>query len=253
MFESVRAICFDLDDTLCGYWDASKAAMRTAFEALGPEGVSVDELVRAWAIAFRRFSPSVKGAEWYSTYLKQGEPTRTELMRLALLEAGFDDVERAKRLSEMYAHERDANLRLFPDALAVLTDLYERYPLGLITNGPADIQRQEIETLGIGHFFELTLIEGEMGEGKPEPAVFERAEEHFGLRPDEMLIIGNSYGHDIEPALKAGWHGVWVRRESDVAPSANGSGQTHEQKPEGSPEPDAEIGELSELLGLLER
>ncbi len=251
MFESVKAVCFDLDDTLCGYWDASKAAMRTAFESHAPQGISVDEMVRAWAAAFRKFSPSIKRSHWYPTYLKQGEPTRTELMRLALLEVGFDDEDRANRLSEIYARERDKNLKLFPDAIPVLEEFKSRFPLGLITNGPADIQRQEIETLGIGHYFELILIEGEMGEGKPEPAVFLRAEKHFGLQPHEILFVGNSYAHDIEPAIRAGWRAIWIRRPSDVSPSSSGSGQGAEQRPPESPEPDAEIGELSELLGLL--
>lgn len=250
--DEIKAICFDLDDTLCGYWDASKSAMRTAFDAIGPEGVSVDEMVQAWAKAFRTFSPTVKGPKWYPTYLKQGEPTRTELMRLALLEVGFNDADRAKRLGDLYSQERDRNLKLFPDALPVLDELKTRYPLGLITNGPADVQRQEIETLKIGRYFGLILIEGEMGEGKPERAVFHRAERYFDVLPDNILFVGNSYAHDIQPALEAGWHAVWIRRDSDIPPSSDGKGHAHELRPEGSPEPDAEISELSELLGLLQ-
>ena len=248
-FKVVEAVYFDLDDTLCGYWGASKAGLREAFGRFGPPGVGADEMIDAWARVFRKFSPTIKDSEWYEDYLKTGEPTRVEQMRRTLAEVGVEDAERAGKLSRAYLEARDSNLKLFPDARRVLDELKPRYPLGLITNGPADVQRQEIETLGIEPYFGQILIEGEMGEGKPLPAVFQRAERHLGKRPDQMLFVGNSYGHDIRPAIAAGWRTVWVRRMSDVPPSSPNVGPA--PIPEGAPHPDAVIGELSEVRGLL--
>ncbi|HRI44302.1 MAG TPA: HAD family hydrolase [Fimbriimonadaceae bacterium] len=247
-FDRVRAVFFDLDDTLCGYWQASREALHEAFTQHAPESHTAEEMVRAWARAFRKFSPSLKKSDWYATYLQRGEPTRTEQMRQTLAEVGHEDESRAQRLSETYARERDARLRLFPEAPGVLEALHGAYPLGLITNGPADIQRQEIETLGIGPLFDHILIEGEMGEGKPLPSVFRRAESMVGLPPAELLFVGNSYGHDILPAIEAGWSTAWIRRATDVPPSTDGSAQTPEDRPSGSPPPTLEIGSLIELL-----
>ncbi len=248
-FRHVEAIYFDLDDTLCGYWDASKAALREAFEQHGPPGIPVSTMFGFWAETFRRFSPTVKDSHWYPTYLKTGEPTRIEQMRLALAEAGVDDPTRAKALSDAYAHARDRNLELFPDALDTLEWAFRRYPLGLITNGPADVQRQEVVTLGIERFFRHILIEGELGEGKPSPAVFLRAEQLVDKRPEQILFVGNSYKHDIVPAIEAGWRTAWIRRASDVPPSANGN--EPEERPEDGAEPDVEIQALGELPSLL--
>lgn len=64
-------------------------------------------------------------------------------------------------------------------------------------------------------------------------------------------MVGNSYSHDIRAALEFGWHAIWIRRPSDVPPSAAGETLEPEAFPAGAPEPDAVIGELSELLGLL--
>lgn len=243
----VRAIYFDLDDTLCGYWDASKTGLRQAFAEHGPEGFTPEEMVVHWATAFRSFAPNLKQTGWYETYLKTAEPTRTEQMRRTLEEAGLIDEERATLLSEAYMRSRDANLRLFSDAIETLDRLGAKYPLGLITNGPADLQRQEIATLGIEHYFQNIFIEGEMGEGKPKRAVFERAERAVGCEPHELLMVGNSFAHDITPALEYGWHAIWVRRASDVPPSAT----TPEDMPEGAAPPDAVIQHLTELLSLL--
>jgi putative hydrolase of the HAD superfamily len=250
-FSSVKAIYFDLDDTLCGYWDASKAGLRRAFELEGPKGYTVEECVKAWATAFREFAPTLKHTGWYEGYLKEAEPTRTEQMRRMLLKFGIVDEGLAQRLSERYMTERDQALKLFEDAWEVVTTLRKRFPLGLITNGPADLQRMEVATLGLEPFFDPILIEGEMGEGKPKPAVFQRAADLMRCTPDQLLMVGNSYHHDVLPALEAGWKAIWIRRPSDVPPSSEHVDPKPEERPEHLPEPDAVINDLRSLLPLL--
>ncbi len=251
MFAELRAVFFDLDDTLCGYWDASKAGLRQAFVDHGPSGYTVDELVEHWATAFREFSPTLKKTGWYETYLKMGEPTRTEQMRLTLARIGQENPELAASLSEAYGRHRDGNLALFPDAIEILEWLKPKVKMGLITNGPADIQRQEIATLGIEKYFPHIYIEGEMGRGKPHMEVFRRVEAEVGVSGKEMLFVGNSYAHDVRAALEAGWHAIWIRRPSDVPPSANGVTAKPEERPVDGPEPDAIITNLSQLRELI--
>jgi putative hydrolase of the HAD superfamily len=246
----IKAVYFDLDDTLCGYWNASKAGLRRAFGEHAPEGVTVEEMVIHWAEAYREFAPQVKTERWYEPYLASGEPTRTEQMHMALRRAGHDDRTRAEALSQAYMLYRDAELQLFDDALDILNALRGRFELGLITNGPADIQRMEIATLGIGHFFDHVFIEGEMKEGKPKPGVFARANEAARSRPEETVMVGNSFGHDIAPAIAAGWYGFWIRRDSDVPPSAHPNAKP-EDRPADSVPPTATIHSLSELLPWL--
>ncbi|HRK22575.1 MAG TPA: HAD family hydrolase [Fimbriimonadaceae bacterium] len=248
-FRSVRAVFFDLDDTLCAYWEAAGIGLRTAFELCRPYGKTPEEMIGHWGVAFRRFCPSIKGSDWYAEYLKSGEPTRNELMRLTLLEAGIQNETLSSKLGDLYAQARDENLRLFPDAVETLQKLKERFPLGLMTNGPADIQRQEVQTLGLDRIVDHVFIEGEMGEGKPLPAVFRRAESAVGLPPNELLFVGNSYGHDILPAIEAGWRTIWIRRPSDVAPSAGDA--KPEEKPDGKPDPDAVVSNLIAVRELV--
>ncbi len=247
----VKSVIFDLDDTLCGYWDASKAGLRKTFELHRPEGKSVEEMILAWANVFRKFAPTLKKTGWYETYLAEGEPTRTEQMRLTLESLGISDLSLAELLSRSYMEERDRNLNLFDDAIEVLDWLHSRVPLGLMTNGPADIQRQEIATLGIGHYFGIVLIEGEVKIGKPHEEPFKRALEFAQAKPEEMVMVGNSYGHDIRPAIMYGWQSAWIRRPSDVPPSSPGHVPKPEERPADGPEPTFEIRELRELKSLL--
>jgi len=253
---SIKGIYLDLDDTLCAYWDASKQALRETFESLGPAGFTPEEMVGAWARAFREFSPSLKKTGWYETYLKFGEPTRTEQMRRALAELGIDNAQLAREMGDAYGAARNRNLKLFPEAIEFLDLAKERgYKLGLITNGPADIQRQEIATLRIEPYFDAILIEGKMGEGKPKPGVFWRAEGEFGLAGDQILFVGNSYAHDIAPAIEAGWRTAWIRRPSDVPPSApqDSGPKSFDDRPEGAPQPDFTTDNLLAVLEWLDR
>jgi putative hydrolase of the HAD superfamily len=65
-----------------------------------------------------------------------------------------------------------------------------------------------------------------------------------------MLFVGNSYGHDVRPAIEVGWKTVWVRRPSDVPPSA-GKAATPEEPPKDAPAPNAIVSDLATLKELL--
>lgn len=249
-WQGVRAVVFDLDDTLCAYWDACKSALHETFTRFPVEDQTPKRMMQHWAASFQVFGRDLKAGGWYDTYLKTGEPTRTEQMRLTLERVGIEDLALAKQLSATYAELRNQDLRLFDDALEVLDDLKAKYPLGMITNGPADIQRQEVNTLKLAPYFQSILIEGEQGLGKPHEEVFRRSEKELGASAEGMVMVGNSYNHDIKASMAAGWRAIWIRRPSDVPPSAGEDGKP-EEKPAGDPDPHAIIHGLSELKTLL--
>ena len=249
-FANVKAVYFDLDDTLCGYWLASRAGLRATFEKHPVAGKTTEEMIQAWGNTFREYSPELKEkTKLYHEYLTSGTITRTHQMQLTLLSLGIDDMELTKDLSESYMFERDRNLKLFPESVSVLTALHRDYPLGLITNGPADIQNQEVDTLKIRPFFKNIFIEGELRIGKPHQVVFDQAASAVNLPADQLLMVGNSYGHDIEPAIEYGWVTAWVRRDTDVAISSRTG--LPEAIDESRPKPDIIISDLSDLLPLL--
>jgi putative hydrolase of the HAD superfamily len=250
--EPVRAVAFDLDDTLCAYWDAAKAGLAETFVALSPTSIAPAKMLRAWAVAFQGFCPKLRELGYYERYLESGAITRNELMRRALLELGIDDPHQAAILGDAYAARRRARLKLFPEIPSMLAALHGRLPLALITNGPADVQREEIQDLGLSHTFDLILIEGEQKLGKPHPDVLAKAERHFKAKPHEMLFVGNSYHHDIAPAIRAGWQTVWVRRPSDVPPSyLEDEKGAPEELPSGAPAPTLTVGDLGALPSLI--
>ncbi len=209
----IRAVFFDLDDTLCNYMQVADRARKWVFHmaAKAYEELSADDLEAAWHAEFNTFLPEVRpGGVWRQRYLISGETTRTELMRRALARLGVDDTKLAAYLSDGYYVERQERLELYSDAEEVLTRLGKKMPIGMITNGPADTQREEVDRLGIGRHFKKIFIEGEFGVGKPDPIVFRAAADSVGQPPSEVALVGNSLKHDIHGAKNVGMITCWL-------------------------------------------
>lgn len=237
MKKDIRAVFFDLDDTLCAYWDASRKGLRQAIDEADLP-IETGKVLEAWREVFATFSKEIKTDAWYRHYLESGEPTRTEHIRRTLATLGIPSEEVAVKISQEYARLRDKYLVLFPEALPLLRHLKGRYALGLITNGPADIQRQEINTLGISEYFDHIFIEGEFKIGKPHKDIFDAARNVTGNEPHQMLFVGNAFEHDVQGAKNAGWWAIWVNRGEEVDPGTE-------------PRPDAEIVHLFEVCDWL--
>ena len=132
---------------------------------------------------------------------------------IALANHGLD-LERAPHLSRRYWEENSSRMRLFDDALETLTSLREAgFRLGLITNGPASMQRWKIGQFALASYFDVMVIEGEFGHGKPSPRIFAHALAAVGLEPHEAWHVGDNLYADIAGAQAAGIHAAWIHRD----------------------------------------
>ena len=91
-----------------------------------------------------------------------------------------------------------------------LAEVGARHRLGLITNGPSDIQRLKLEQAGLTGAFAGEVISGELGVGKPRPEVFLGLLERLGVPPEASVMVGDSWERDIEGGLAAGMSVVWI-------------------------------------------
>ena len=90
------------------------------------------------------------------------------------------------------------------DVLRLLPALKDDgYRLGVLSNRDKPFQ-QEIEELGIAHFFELALAGGEVNMWKPEPFLFVHACERLKVLPTEAMYVGDNYFADVIGARRAG-------------------------------------------------
>ncbi len=72
-----------------------------------------------------------------------------------------------------------------------------------------------LERLGIRRWFDgIWATQSEdlpSRPGKPEAAVFRWVLDGYGIRPEEAVMIGNSWDHDIVGAHRMGMHALWLQ------------------------------------------
>lgn len=95
-------------------------------------------------------------------------------------------------------------------AKPVLKELSKRYSLVLVSNFYGNIATV-LKDFGIDGYFSKIVESAVVGVRKPDPRIFELGAEAMGLKPEETLVIGDSYRKDIVPAEKAGAQVLWIK------------------------------------------
>jgi putative hydrolase of the HAD superfamily len=143
----------------------------------------------------------------------------------ALLQHGvLEDV--CHGIAKHMTEAKEDEVRPFEGALETLRTLRERgHRLGLISNGCSAFQRRKLARHQLEPLFELILIEGELGYGKPDRRVYDAALSHFGSNANETWMIGDNLTADIAGAQAVGIRGIWHdahgqawQQRSDVVP-----------------------------------
>jgi putative hydrolase of the HAD superfamily len=233
----MRALLFDLDDTLLDYSSCQDACWTASCSAVAaPAGVDPAALTSAIAEIRRWF--------WDDPARHQAERTdmvgawaKIAELGLVRLEGAPDGL--ARRIAEDFAARRRDAERLFEDALVTLDALRASgVPLGLVTNGDASLQRGKIDRHRLASYFGVVVIEGEFGVGKPHAAVYRHAITSLGVDPRATWMVGDHLVWDIDGAQRVGLQAAWIDRHRAGLPSGQ------------SIQPERIIHSLNELLDL---
>jgi putative hydrolase of the HAD superfamily len=199
----IRVITFDLDNTL---WDVEPVLLR-AEEAQNQwlrehrEHVtrlfSTEQLrelrVQTWKLhpELHHHISDLRRQVLYEVQLQCGY---SEALARAGAEQAFDAFLQVRHQVEPY--ER---------ALEVLEVLADKYTLGALTNGNADIFK-----VGIGEHFDFAFSAEQLGASKPMPDMFHASMRETGATGAEMVHVGDHPEHDIAGARAVGMYTVWM-------------------------------------------
>lgn len=197
----VKAVLFDLDDTLWPITPVIKRAEAVLFEWLTENAPGVVQQFTIESLRERR------------RLLLEANP-RFQIDLRALRHAGLveafthvgEDLAKVDLALEIFSEARNT-VTLFDDVLPGLHVLSNRVALGSVSNGVADL-----ETIGIAHFFQASVAAFSFGCAKPDPSIFHAACETLGVAPEEAVYIGDDPVIDVEGAQKAGLRAVWLNR-----------------------------------------
>lgn len=124
----------------------------------------------------------------------------------------------AMEMSSLFLAQTNAHFRLLPDAREVVAYLAGKYALTVVSNGFAEVQHYKLEKSGLLPYFRHVVLSEEMGALKPGARIFEVAMEMNrrelpNLEKEEVVMVGDSWGSDIEGAMNAGIDAVWISPE----------------------------------------
>ncbi|MCX4844929.1 HAD family hydrolase [Streptomyces sp. NBC_00893] len=203
---TIRAVLWDIDDTIFDYTTADRLGMHKHLEHEGlPDGYeNVEQALLAWReltdVHWARFAAGETDF--------QGQ--RRERVREFLLRPLGDD--EADGWFARHAAHYEAAWALFPDVLPVLDLLADGFRHAVLSNAGIQNQDRKLRRLGVRDRFEAMVCAVELGISKPEAGAFHAGCEALALEPGEVAYVGNEPDIDAGGAAAAGLMGIWLDR-----------------------------------------
>jgi putative hydrolase of the HAD superfamily len=244
MVPAVRpALLLDLDETLVVEEPSAVAALRATAAEAARRHVALDAGALAFAARSRArelwyasdshpWCARIGISSWEGLWcrfegdepdlrrLRAWAPAyRREAWRLALADQGIDDAPLAEVLGERFVAERRALHVVYDDVVPALEELRRTHALALVTNGASCLQREKLAGARLGAYFDAVVVSGDLGAGKPDPAIFHHAVTQLDADAATAVMVGDNLAKDIDGALAAGLQAVWMNRDAAEHPT----------------------------------
>jgi putative hydrolase of the HAD superfamily len=195
----ILAVVFDIDDTLYPERDFVRSGYHAIAEHLRSQ-LSRDEPFEDWL--WRRFL--------------SGETARAfddldSHFQLSLSQPAIGELVKVYRF-----HIPD--ITPFDGIEAVLKQLSGRVRLGIVSDGPARMQRNKLQALSLASYFDAVILTDELGPGagKPSPVGFEIAREELGVPHGACAYVSDNPAKDFIAPNRLGWRTIRYLREGQV-------------------------------------
>lgn len=199
--KAIRAVCFDLDNTLWDVWPVIRRAEEHTYEFLRTRYPNVVAELSLEMMREARERVALEHPQMQHDF----SFLRREALRQHARMFGYAD-EMAEEAFAVFMKARN-EVELYPDVRHGLHRLRTRYRLFTATNGNADLH-----IIGIANLFERCLAAREVGALKPDPRIFHKVIEGTDLQLHEVVYVGDDPQHDVEGARQAGMHAIWMNR-----------------------------------------
>ena len=187
--EGLKAVVFDMDDTLYG----EKEYVRSGYRQIA------------------KILPQVQDAEeklWM--FFEEKKPAIDELLKTE----GIDSEETKQECVRIYRFQTP-EIHLYEGVKEMILELKSRgLRIGLITDGRPEGQRAKIEALGLEELIDEMIVTDEFGGTefrKPNPLAFETMKEKLDVEYSEMCYVGDNINKDFIAPQKLGMHSIWFK------------------------------------------
>jgi len=204
--EKIKAVLWDLDDTLYSRRAAARALFPGMFQAY---------LYQERSDAFLN-----EAADYMMTQVPRNSMVHEDAFQALLAKYPPDTpYVRSQCVDYYYAHMRRF-VTPSPEAMEVVKKLKSMgIRQAIVTNITPDLvesQKAKVQALGIAHLFDAVIYSAEFGFHKPDRRIFHHAAALLGVSNGQCVFVGDDPNSDIAGALGAGMEAVWLDRwESD--------------------------------------
>ncbi len=220
----IKAIIFDLDNTLLDFVKMKQFAVKAAITAMNEAGLQVDEDKAYKDIMDLYASTGWENQQVFDDYLKQ---TTGEVSN-KILAAGV----------VAYRRAREATLLVYPNVNKTLIELLKiQIQLAVVSDAPSREAWMRLYYLNLHHVFDPVLTFDDTGVRKPSPEPFKMALKKINAQPDEVLMIGDWPDRDVVGAKQIGMKTIFARY-----------GDTFGTKESGA---DWDVNDIYEIVGIV--
>jgi len=222
----IKAIVFDLDNTLVDFMKMKRRAIEEAIPAMIDAGLKItsEEANRIIDKIYKE-----RGIEYQQVFdvLLQQILNKVDYKILA---AGIIAYRRA----------REASLIPYPHVYLTLNNLLKLgIKMGVLSDAPVKEAWLRLAFLNFQHTFDAVVTFDDTGERKPSPAPFLKILEKLNVKPEESLMVGDWAERDIQGAMKVGMKTAFARYGDTFET------QTHDA--------DYELADISVLLDIVKK
>lgn len=190
----IRAVIFDLDNTLLDFMRMKRLAIEAAVDAMMDAGLEMerDEAERKIFDIYER--EGIEHQRVFDDLLEE----RLGRVDPRILAAGIVGYRRA----------REAALVLYPHVTATLVELVKRgIALAVVSDAPTREAWLRLCYLNLHHLFDEVVTFEDTGERKPSPEPFRLVLERLGVEPEEAIMVGDWPERDVVGAMEVG---IWT-------------------------------------------
>lgn len=221
----LKAVIFDLDNTLTDFMRMKSVSIEAAVEAMIDAGLEMD--------------PEDAKRKLFEIYDREGIEDQRVFDKF--LKENFGEIDPMIHTAAIlgYRRGREYTLVLYPHVKRTLIDLAKKgLKLVVLSDAPRFQAWSRLCYLQLQHFFDHVITFEDTHVRKPDPAPFMRAIELLCIRPDEVIMVGDWPERDM-----AGGRGVGIR--TVYAKYGDTSGATTSGA-------DYEIDDIAELTGIVD-
>jgi putative hydrolase of the HAD superfamily len=223
----IKAVLFDLDNTLIDFLKMKKMSVEAAITAMIDAGLPMKKEAAMKVL--------------WDLYDKYGIEYSKIFQKFLVKTLGSIDWKILASGIIAYRNVKTSFLEPYPHVIPTLIKLKERgYKLGVVSDAPRMKAWLRLAAMKISDFFDVVItLDDTDRKPKPNPAPYKAALLKMGLKPDEVIFVGDNPNRDILGAKRLGIrtvlakYGEWTKAKDK------------------SMRPDHEINDVKELLDIL--